>query len=1074
MKTILVFIGLLQLAAPQTDADISQQSKEQAKQYIEHIHSGENTNLHLWSLSALLESNPDLKNDVAVYINSSSKPSDLLEVLLGTSQSQAELLQQLSIETGSLELLIASLLQAGQNSEREHFVSTFRKTHPFSTSSSTNFDLIIQTILKGDKVDASMLPVENNHFLHFLFLYKGINYLSSGYLQSLTSHWSERSLNPSTPSLKKSMLQAALVRANFILDQHQKNLELYDQLINDQLLPNSSYRLNTYRALDYSVYRLGYYDKSLHLIRTFTVPISRYLNRSDVELNALMSQATSLYNIGKIKESQLINLEVFKTAQEKNIAVKRSTLYNNLGISYWQSGEYNKYLEWQFKALEIAENDNNISHQLSILKNLYIYYISIKEKESAKLYLDKAMQLTRESKNQKDLASVFALAGEFQRDINQNFPLALKNFLQAESYINRESDYILFKDLLYEKAKLYEEYRNLDSTLAQHKKIQEISLEKENTSSYLEALTDEARIYLKTSNLEQASSVIAEITSLSLEESNFTQIVKAKTVEANYLSKIDEEEKAYQILHPVIEQVVPRAKKSTSLESGFWNIEPEYLEAFDVMVNLLLKTNRHKKAVEILDELKTINDPALYQNPMVKSSLLNESELTQYERLTNELDALRRQQLVASEDRKPVIKTRIDRLNVQKQALDQKISKLATRSSVSVNDIQNKITGSEIVLHITELNDWFYIGKITRRNTQITKVKLDSTNRSLFKNAITNLSNGDTNLDQLHKISKLLKIEEIPEWITTLTIIPDSYLFELPIDILPLKKPSEEYSYGEATYLVERFNTHYVTSISDFITDTPTASEHKFDFAGYGISNFDKVNNKNLVPLPFAKSEINNITDNLTSLKNRRSFVDSESSESAFKSSAPQAKILHLATHSEISEQDPLYSTIYMSPENESPDTDFPGQIFAYELFELNLNNEMIMLNSCESGSGSYLQGTGIMGISRALRYAGAKSLVLNLWSVNDMMASEFAIKFYDYLNQGKSKTEALQLTKVHFIKEKNANPHFWGPYMLIGDESPIIKPYEDTNLYLAASFMLYFVLFVAFSLFKKQNQSSY
>ncbi|MDZ7715980.1 MAG: CHAT domain-containing protein [Balneolaceae bacterium] len=517
--------------------------------------------------------------------------------------------------------------------------------------------------------------------------------------------------------------------------------------------------------------------------------------------------------------------------------------------------------------------------------------------------------------------------------------------------------------------------------------------------------------------------------------------------------------------------MIPRAKASTSVESGFWNIEPEYLEAFDVMVDLLIKTNRNEEAIETLDKLKTINDPALYRNPMVKSSLLNEAELTQYQRLTNELDALRRQQLVASDERKPIIKRRIDRLNIQKQALDQKISKLTTNQSVSLNDIQHRLSGSEVVLHITELNDWYYIGKVTKRSTEINKVRLDSTNRSLFKDAITNLSNGNTNLNQLYKISNLLELGELPKWITTITIVPDSYLFELPIDILPLERPAEEYSYGEATYFVERFNTHYVTSINDFIADTKSNADYAFGFAGYGLSTFDDNKNKNLVPLPFAKSEVNNIAANLSSLKNRKAFIDEESSESAFKASAPHARILHLATHSEISEQDPLYSTLYMSSKSDSSDTDFPGQIFAYELFELNLNNEMIMLNSCESGSGSYLQGTGIMGISRALRYAGAKSLVLNLWSVNDMMASEFAIKFYDYLNQGKSKTEALQLTKVHFIKEKNANPHFWGPYMLIGDKSPIIEPYEKANFYFAASFMLYFVLFVAFSLFKRQSQ---
>jgi len=526
---------------------------------------------------------------------------------------------------------------------------------------------------------------------------------------------------------------------------------------------------------------------------------------------------------------------------------------------------------------------------------------------------------------------------------------------------------------------------------------------------------------------------------------------------------------AYEVLKPVMPQVVSRAKASTSPESGFWNIEPEYLNAYDVMVNLLLEMGKKQEAVEMLDQLKTINDPALYQNPMVKSSLLNESELTRYERLRNQLDALRKEKLVATETREKSIQRSIDELSSQKQRLDRKISRMTDRPPVSLRDIQHRLAGSELILHITELNNRYYVARITKRAVEFEKIRLDSVKRNLFSTAVANLATGNTDLHTLEKIAGILKLQNLPSWIDTITIIPDSYLYQLPIDILPVEIPSESYSYGEVTYRVERFKTHYVTSINDLAEPEVDRTAHKFDFTGYGISSFPTEDNLNLVPLPFAKSEVEQITHNLTNLADRKFYLDSLSTVAAFKASAPETRILHLATHSEISEQDPLYSTIYMS-RNQNPDNEFPGQIFAYELFELNLNSDLIMLNSCESGSGSYLQGTGIMGISRALRYAGAKSLVLNLWSVNDMMASDFAIKFYEYLNDGKSKTEALRLAKTHFIKEKNANPHYWGPYMLIGDKEPVVRPHRQTNIYFAASFMLYFILFIGFSLYKQHT----
>src|SRR5699024_4254098 len=101
-------------------------------------------------------------------------------------------------------------------------------------------------------------------------------------------------------------------------------------------------------------------------------------------------------------------------------------------------------------------------------------------------------------------------------------------------------------------------------------------------------------------------------------------------------------------------------------------------------------------------------------------------------------------------------------------------------------------------------------------------------------------------------------------------------------------------------------------------------------------------------------------------------------------------------------------------------------------------------------------------------------SLVLNTWSVNDMLASEFAIHFYEQLNQGQSKSEALQNTKLYFLESQNASPHFWGPYMLIGNSEPIVEPNRTMNLAVASAFMAYFLLFVVLSYFKEEKVLSF
>src|SRR5699024_943328 len=176
----------------------------------------------------------------------------------------------------------------------------------------------------------------------------------------------------------------------------------------------------------------------------------------------------------------------------------------------------------------------------------------------------------------------------------------------------------------------------------------------------------------------------------------------------------------------------------------------------------------------------------------------------------------------------------------------------------------------------------------------------------------------------------------------------------------------------------------------------------------------------------------------------------------AFRSEISDSRIVHVATHSKISEVNPLFSTIYLHPDTSKESGDsLSGQIFAYQFFNMSLRCELIVLNSCESASGTYLQGTGIMGFSRALRYAGAQSLVLNLWQVNDQLASDFTIDFYKGLSEGKTKSAALREAKIHFLENRNANPHYWGAYILYGNPRPVVGQYFAVPLIALTVFLI-------------------
>ncbi|MBI4690976.1 MAG: CHAT domain-containing protein [Nitrospirae bacterium] len=86
-----------------------------------------------------------------------------------------------------------------------------------------------------------------------------------------------------------------------------------------------------------------------------------------------------------------------------------------------------------------------------------------------------------------------------------------------------------------------------------------------------------------------------------------------------------------------------------------------------------------------------------------------------------------------------------------------------------------------------------------------------------------------------------------------------------------------------------------------------------------------------------------------------------------------------------------------------------------------------------EKGRGKVMEGEGVANFARAFQHAGARSVVVSLWSVASNETVEFMKVFYGYLKAGKGKAEALRLARNE-IKAKYPNPYFWSPFILHGE----------------------------------------
>ena len=84
-------------------------------------------------------------------------------------------------------------------------------------------------------------------------------------------------------------------------------------------------------------------------------------------------------------------------------------------------------------------------------------------------------------------------------------------------------------------------------------------------------------------------------------------------------------------------------------------------------------------------------------------------------------------------------------------------------------------------------------------------------------------------------------------------------------------------------------------------------------------------------------------------------------------------------------------------------DTSEDGVIYSGEMYNLEFNSDLVVLSACETALGRISKGEGIIGLSRALLYAGTKNIIVSLWKVADESTSELMIDFYHNLLAGQS-----------------------------------------------------------------------
>jgi len=147
---------------------------------------------------------------------------------------------------------------------------------------------------------------------------------------------------------------------------------------------------------------------------------------------------------------------------------------------------------------------------------------------------------------------------------------------------------------------------------------------------------------------------------------------------------------------------------------------------------------------------------------------------------------------------------------------------------------------------------------------------------------------------------------------------------------------------------------------------------------------------------------------------------------------AEAAQIIHLATHGEFRPDAPLFSTLYLAD----------GPLTVTDVFNMVLNASLVTLSACQTGTSAVGGGDELVGFSRAFLYAGAASLLMSLWRVEDQATARLMDRFYQGVLDGQRKPAALRQAQLALLHGKEGvryrHPYFWAPFFLIGDRGQV------------------------------------
>ena len=801
----------------------------------------------------------------------------------------------------------------------------------------------------------------------------------------------------------------------------QSALEIALQINHKQEEGRSMFNIGYYydEMEDYSQ-ALSYYTEALGIARI----VENYTDES-ICLTYISNIYTDLGNYDKALEFLRDVLRIDREVLEEEAYVAIDL--NNIGVTYQKkalkSGNtedlYNA-LAYYEESLTIARRIREVETEMEALNNLGFVSIDLERYPEALKYFNQALAKAEEYKDDEETANILINIGIV--DSRQgNYDQSIQHCQKAIDTASLTGKEYLLWEAHFEIANAYMKKGDYQDALQNYKK----SIE------YLENIR--SRIILE----ELKASYMGTDKRLEAYQNTIDLLIKMSRLEPEKFY----DSEAFHFLE--------RAKARAFLDR---------LEVSQVNISRGVDRELLDEEEELMKEISDLN------SELFKPSLSPEKEKDIMDKLSH------------NEEKLESLKRKI-RMSSPAYA------NLKYPQIISLEEAQEHMLDSGTAFFeysLGEINSYAFV--ITEKNLKIFPLPPAEKIRLQVRTYLEAIADKDSNDFRLgHELFKTLVSPGLDGKFKKIIFIPDGILHYLPFETLLTQEDSRR-------WLIKDYKISYAPSISSLreIIERGGAQKRKAqkDLLAFGDPYFGPeeeradAGDKLKTALSDTTSQFSRLQysgleiEKIASLFKKQAIDvfkrDKATEEQLKKLDLMPYRILHFATHCIIDDTKPARSFIVFSVGNPSAEDEI---LQMREIFNLELNSDLVTLSACQTGLGQFIKGEGIVGLSRAFFHAGASSAIISLWAVHDQATSQFMERYYYHLRSSKSIMDALQKTKIEMIDSGVlSHPYYWAGFVVTGHSDKIIYASVFKKVILLAALLLV-VGIITFIILRKRTR---